>query len=306
MLGEREGTESRVCLAIFSPPPLPPAAREKCALWCAWKRQDSTPFFINSFIYPSPFNNLETEVFSRCSQGRQTRDPRCYNCLLLRLPPSPPSPLLSRCHPGRQVLGFTVSVLHCGLWWDWRCIILWARYCRRPLAAVRRTNGCRLTQVTRREDKPAGISRERSWLYLTLNTRNRLTSSKNWCKNRDSNNHRHHHHYHHHTRCSDWIKKRGGGGGGASAANQLENHTRALVLMPERSFRGEASHLICCLTKAGLLDELWKWIGLLINGICFHFKEPLRQSDMLFGRQGPCWSKRCDSDSVWLRPCVRI
>lgn len=55
--------------------------------------------------------------------------------------------------------------------------------------------------------------------------------------------------------------------------------------MPERSFRGEASHLICCLTKAGLLDELWKWMGLLINGICFHFKEPLRQSDMLFGRQ---------------------
>ena len=55
--------------------------------------------------------------------------------------------------------------------------------------------------------------------------------------------------------------------------------------MLERSFRGEASHLIRCLTKAGLLDELWKWTGLLINGICFHFKETLRQSDMLFGRQ---------------------
>lgn len=52
------------------------------------------------------------------------------------------------------------------------------------------------------------------------------------------------------------IELKKGGGGGASAANQLENHTRALVLMPERSFRGEASHLICCLTKEGLLDEL--------------------------------------------------
>lgn len=38
-------------------------------------------------------------------------------------------------------------------------------------------------------------------------------------------------------------------------------------------------------------------MAVLINGICFHFKEPLQQSDMLFGRQVFArWHKQFDLD----------
>lgn len=82
-------------------------------------------------------------IFFINSESRQM--PNSFRIVSLSPHSSLAQPLLPSQEAGVWIM---VTVLHCELWWDCWCIILWATYCH-LLAAVGRTNGYCLCTLAR-------------------------------------------------------------------------------------------------------------------------------------------------------------
>lgn len=107
------------------------------------------PHFLLKFFhfYVSRFNNLKLQSPQAAAGEWRTHDSWF---IIVCFPSLPASRSLSSLLPANMAPSWeagarvAVNVLHCGLWWDWRCIILHARYSHlspsRPIPWIQATH----------------------------------------------------------------------------------------------------------------------------------------------------------------------